>query len=316
MKLIDIYRLAVEIGRKADPRTADEIDRELDEAKKQFEKLDDREKELFDQDRLWNPYADSRLSYGADADVNGLMVGIDISTGEVLLADRLREKGDKVDAICAHHPMGQARVKFPDVMYMQEKMLSSAGVPVTVAEGLMRPRVEEVKRRVMPSNYNQEVDACKLLDMPIMNCHSPADNMVQSYLQNRIDETQPYKCKDILDMLYEIPEYRMAAKGNAEPCMVVGSKDNKVGKALVKMSGGTSGPKTIYERMSQAGVGTVVYMHAPEDHIDEAKKYHINIVIAGHMASDSLGLNMIMDKVEEKGVEIVPCSGFLRVKRN
>jgi hypothetical protein len=33
------------------------------------------------------------------------------------------------------------------------------------------------------------------------------------------------------------------------------------------------------------------------------------------MASDSIGLNLLVDKLEEKGVEVISCSGFIRNKR-
>ena len=43
---------------------------------------------------------------------------------------------------------------------------------------------------------------------------------------------------------------------------------------------------------------------------------HMNIVIAGHMASDSLGMNLWLDELEKRGIEIVPCGGLIRVSRN
>ena len=68
--------------------------------------------------------------------------------------------------------------------------------------------------------------------------------------------------------------------------------------------------------MSQAGIGTVIAMHTSEEHRKEAEAAHINIVIAGHMSSDSLGMNLLMDDLEKQGIEIVPCSGFTRFKRS
>ena len=56
-------------------------------------------------------------------------------------------------------------------------------------------------------------------------------------------------------------------------------------------------------------------MHQREEWKDEAKKHHLNVIVAGHMASDSLGLNLFLDNLEKKGIEIVPCSGFIRVSR-
>jgi len=34
------------------------------------------------------------------------------------------------------------------------------------------------------------------------------------------------------------------------------------------------------------------------------------------MAADSIGANLYLDELEKKGIEVVPCSGLIRVKRN
>ena len=317
MKLIDVYRLAIEKGIANDTRGNEGVEEVLKEQKEIYEKLPEDRKELFDQERLWNPYADSRLSFGAeDTEVKKLMWGIDIGTGEVLLADRLREKGQDISGIVGHHPLGSARTPFPEVMWIQTAMYSDSGVPVNVAEDLMKPRVAEVTRNVLPANYNQAVDAAKLLNIPIMNIHTPADNCVQRFVEKGFEKENPKYLKDIIDWLMSIPEFRISSKYNSPPKIVVGSEKNRCGKVIAKMNGGTSGPKEIYEKLSQAGVGTVVGMHFPESHIDEAKKHHINLIVSGHMASDSVGVNLIADEWEKKGIEVVPCSGLIRISRN
>ena len=58
--------------------------------------------------------------------------------------------------------------------------------------------------------------------------------------------------------------------------------------------------------MANFGIGTVVGMHMSEEHRREAEKNHINVVIAGHMASDSLGMNLFLDKLEEQGIDVIP----------
>jgi hypothetical protein len=40
------------------------------------------------------------------------------------------------------------------------------------------------------------------------------------------------------------------------------------------------------------------------------------VVIAGHISSDSLGVNLFLDELEKRGIEIIPCSGLIRVSRN
>jgi hypothetical protein len=119
-----------------------------------------------------------------------------------------------------------------------------------------------------------------------------------------------------LDILNNIPEYRESAKGKAGPKLFTGNKDNRCGKiALTEITGGTEGSPEIYERLAQAGIGTVIGMHMSEKHTEAAKKAHINAVIAGHMSSDSIGINLFLDEIEKREVEIVPASGLIRVKR-
>lgn len=317
MKLIDVYRLAIEKGISNDPRGKQGVDELLEEEKEKYEKLSDEKKEYFDMERLWNPYADSRLSFGdEDTEIERLMWGIDIGTGEVLLADRLNEKGRVISGIVGHHPLGSARTPFPEVMWVQTAMYAESGVPINVAEDLMKPRVAEVTRNILPANYNQAVDAAKLLGIPIMNIHSPADNCVQRFMEDGIRKEDPKYLKDIIDWLMSIPEFKISSKYNSPPKIVVGDSKNHAGKVVAKMTGGTSGPKEIYERFSQAGVGTVIGMHFPESHIEEARKHHINMIVSGHMASDSVGVNLIADEWERKGIEVIPCSGLIRVSRN
>ena len=320
MKIYDAYRLAIEAGMEKDPRPKDEVQKVLDDAKEAYEKLDDDRKDLYDMERLWNPYADSRFSYcpeeAMEQEAECFMWGVDIGTGEVMLADRLREKGRNISALVAHHPIGTARTCFPEVMWMQTDMYNQAGVPINVSEALMKGRMDDVLRGVMGSNYNQAVDAAILLGIPLFNIHSPADNMVQRYMTDMFEESQPRTLGDIVDRLYKEPEFRDAARFNSPPKIIVGSKSSRCGKVVCKMTGGTSGPKEIYEKFAIAGVGTVVGMHFPESHIEEARKNNINIVISGHMSSDSLGINLICDVWEREGIDVIPCSGFTRHSRN
>ena len=81
------------------------------------------------------------------------------------------------------------------------------------------------------------------------------------------------------------------------------------------MTGGAGGPKEYYRLLVEAGVSTVVCMHAGKDTLDEAREHHLNVIIAGHMASDSIGVNLFLDEVEARGVAVTPISGLIRVRR-
>lgn len=316
MKLGEIYRYAVQLAKDNDPRTAEELEDDLSRVEERYRKMDQEERSFFDADSLWNPYADSRLVHGdPDKEIGALMWGIDIGTSELLLADRLRERGRRIDAVVGHHPMGKARPKYGEVLHLQEYMFAQVGMPITLAEDILAPRIKEVHRNNAPSNYDQAVDAARLLDIPLMCLHSVTDNLVDRFLNDLMEERAPKRVEDLISVLMEQPEYRHAAANNNPPEVYVGDRKRRTGKIALKMTGGTAGPKEMYEGLADAGVGTIVFMHLPESHLEEARKNHLNVVVAGHMATDSLGINLLADRLEDRGLEIVPCSGLIRARR-
>lgn len=317
MKIKDIYTKAVQRGIELDPRGKVQVEAELKRVKKDFDELKEEKEKYFDKERLINPYADTRILYGGhDRDVKTVLAGIDMEVGEVLLADRLRNSGKPIDLIISHHPEGMAMAALYEVMNMQSGILLKYGIPINIAEDLMSDRIQEVERRLLPANHTRAVDAARLLDMPFMCIHTPSDNAVANYLQKVFDEKKPDYISDIIDILKDIPEYKDAVNEKAGPKVVVGSDRRKTGKVFVDMTGGTGGSKDIYEKLSIAGIGTIIGMHIGEDHKKEAEKHHVNVVIAGHMSSDTLGLNLLFDDILDKNVEIVAASGFRRFRRN
>jgi len=316
MKLGEIYRFAVQLAKENDPRTAEEMEDDLRRVEERYRKMDAADKERFDLDSLWNPYPDSRLVYGdAEREVKGVLWGIDISTGEMVLADRLREKGRTIDSVIGHHPFGLARPAFGEALHLHEYIYAQLGVPINVAEDIMAQRIREVHNLSAPANYDQAVDAARLLDMPLMCLHSVTDNLVDRFLNDLVEKESPKRVGDVVDLLLTLPEHRHAAGNNNPPEVYVGDRKRRAGKVVVRMTGGTSGPKDVYEKLVQDGVGTAVFMHIPEAHLEEAKKHHLNVVIAGHVASDSLGMNLLADQLEDRGVKVTPCSGFIRARR-
>ena len=316
MKLKEIYELAVRKGIEADPRGKKEVEKLLKKQAADFKEMKADEKKEFDEDKLKNPYSDSRILYGdSNREVTSVLCGIDIEAGEVLLADRLREKGQQVDLILAHHPEGKALAALHEVMHMQSELLEIMGVPINVAEGIMASRISEVQRGLMPLNHNKGVDMARIFDIPVMCVHTPADNLVTTFLQNIIDKKAPETVGDVLKLLKEIPEYAEAVKMNAGPAVFAGGKDRKAGKIFVDMTGGTGGSEDAFAKMAQAGVGTIIAMHMGEKHRKEAEKNHINVVIAGHIASDSLGMNLFLDELVKQGIKVIPCSGLTRFER-
>ncbi|MBI4823881.1 MAG: NGG1p interacting factor NIF3 [Nitrospirae bacterium] len=317
MKLRELYNKAVGIGIDNDPRGTVVVLRELEARRKDYENLKESEREFFDVESLTNPYPDTRILHGSgDEEINSATIGIDIDTAEVLLCDSLRQRGHGIDLIISHHPSGRAYAGLYAVMQMQADILSRFGVPINIAEDLLEGRIKEVQRRLMPVNHSKTVDAARLIGIPFVCFHTPADNMVSAYLQRLFDDKKPYKVEDLIDILREIPEYRDAAKNSAGPEILVGAKSRKSGRIFVDMTGGTEGSKEIFGSIAQSGINTIVAMHLSEDHRKEAEKNHINVVIAGHISSDNIGMNLLLDELTKQSpIGITACSGFRRISR-
>ena len=64
MKLERFYKSAVEVGIANDLRGEEEIQRILDDEHEKFKDLKEDDKRFYDPDKLFNPFADSRILFG------------------------------------------------------------------------------------------------------------------------------------------------------------------------------------------------------------------------------------------------------------
>ena len=162
----------------------------LDSKKQKFEKLSEKEKEEFDKDALENPYLDSGVyNIADDKEIKKVLVGIDIGPEEILIAKEL----GNIDLVIAHHPIGKGLAQLADVMELQADVCNYYGVPINVAEGLMRERISEVARGVNASNHQRTVDAAKLMKINLMNSHTPCDNLAAKFLKNFVEDKKTRK---------------------------------------------------------------------------------------------------------------------------
>jgi putative NIF3 family GTP cyclohydrolase 1 type 2 len=311
-----IYDLAIRLGKDADLRGSARVAKKLKRIRQKYDELKPSEKEDFDMERLINPYSDTRILCGNKNDkVKRVLAGIDIDSAEILLSRQLSKIND-IQLVISHHPRGIALARLDDVMGLQVDLLEDLGIPVNVAENLIKKRMAEVFRGISGINHYQVIDTANLLSENLMCVHTAADNLVANFLKKLFDKNKPETVGEIIELLKTIPEYKQASKIGTGPAIFTGNKENRCGKiAFTEVTGGTSGHKNIYEKLSQAGVGTIIGMHMSEEYKAEAEKNHINVVIAGHISSDSIGMNLFLDELEKKGIEVIPCSGLIRVKR-
>lgn len=256
---------------------------------------------------LDNVPVDSGIHVEGD-NIKKVLIGVDMATPELLLGEKLG-----VDCVVSHHPTaGSQVVDFAKVMDIQIDKMVEFGVPINRAQKALRKKTSKVELNSHVSNFDRPSSAARLMNMPYMNIHLPADIVGEKFMQAHLDEAAKDNPKitlqDIVDSINEVEEYKETL---AKPVIRVGGPKDYAGKIAVLFAGGTNGGADVYKSYFDAGVGTIVAMHIPEDVKKAVEEQGIgNVVVAGHMASDAIGLNRIIEAWEKEGLEVLRMSGL------
>jgi len=239
--------------------------------------------------------------------VTKVLMGVDMDTPELLLAKELG-----YDCVVSHHPKN-TNPKILDVMETHILRLEELGIPRNRSQKALAKRKDDLSFGGHVSNSRRSESAAKLLNMPYVSLHTPADKIGEAIVQKHLDDKFAGKPEttlgDICDALEEIGEYKNSAR---KPVVRVGTKKSYAGKIYVLMSGLTGPGADILKQYFEGGVGTLILMHIPQADVKALKEHNYgNVVVAGHMSSDSLGMNKIADKWREMGVEVTMMSGVV-----
>jgi putative NIF3 family GTP cyclohydrolase 1 type 2 len=241
-------------------------------------------------------------------DVKNVLAGIDMNTPELLVAKMMG-----YDCVVSHHPRNTNLKGMNDLFRAQMYTMNKNGVPLNEAQKLIETRASKMESADHAFNFNRNASAAEVLGLPFLCIHTPADVIVEKALQKLFDERFGDKPKtkvgELLKVFDDIPEYKQAI---FPPKIAVGSPDSYAGRILVIMSGVTGGGPDVYKAYFRAGVGTLVLMHAGEEDIKAVGEQKVgNIIVAGHMSSDSYGMNRIIEVWEQSGVKVTRMSGLL-----
>ena len=244
-------------------------------------------------------------------EITKALVCIDADTGLLNIA---RDLG--YDGVIVHHPQGdEAMLNLHLVMNRQLKTLVKAGVPGDEAREALRPRQFGVERNNHMRNWDYMPSVARLMGMPFMNVHYPCDLMmeriVDAHVQRRLAETGPAATvQDLTDILLEIPEF---AHAKTRPAVVVGDPVAPAGKVVTAFAGGTNGGAAVVETYWRHGVGTVMTLHMEVADILKLRQSEVKgtLVVAGHMACDSVGLNALVRVLRANGLDLTPMGGIV-----
>ncbi|MBV8445024.1 MAG: hypothetical protein JOZ92_03815 [Candidatus Dormibacteraeota bacterium] len=254
--------------------------------------------------------ADSQVYVEADSDVRRILFGVDVGVGELILA---REAG--FDAVIAHHPLGdQARMRMPEVVRRQVDQMVAEGIDRADAETAVAERLEAPHRAMHAANINQVVDAARLLGLPVANIHLACDIISRREIESLIARRRSGSSTvgDALSWLDDFPEI---GRGLTRPEAWLGDRSQPLGRVTVAIAGGYNGGHPAFSRYYRVGVDTIVTMHVADPDLarlrDDPVAAGKALIVTGHMATDSIGINRVIAGLEEQGLEVVRAGGVV-----
>jgi len=258
--------------------------------------------------RLTEIPPDSGIHVRGDG-VRKVLATIDCDVGDLLLAREL-----SCDTVLTHHPEGVAIVEGWQLIRTQIEQLVEVGVPLARAEAAVQRRLQQVDINNHPRNYGRVVQAAELLGLAFLNVHRPCDLITRRLLAEKLtsfnDPHSRAKVSEVIQALQEFPEQRAAA---TRPALRLGAPENYAGRVAVAVGGYTNGGLDVLRAYFDAGVGTVLTMHFSEADLREAKEQKLagNLIVTGHMASDSIGINFFLDELQRLGLTVVRAGGIV-----
>ena len=232
--------------------------------------------------------------------IRKVLFGIDAGVPELMLA-----KQQGYDAVIAHHPQGgMATIRFHHVFKRHIQQMVAAGIPLEEAEKAVQKKLEELEVEGHIRNYGHAVDVAKLLKMPYMNIHTPLDEVGRKIMAEKVDNRirKDSTVQDTVSALEELHEFKNAV---TEIQIRLGKAENPAGKVAVSHGAGTNGGYEIARTYFKYGVGTVVYIHVRPRDLEKLKADGKgNLIVTGHIASDSVGINPLIHELEKRNISV------------
>ena len=234
------------------------------------------------------------------------------------------------DAVVGHHPCG-ALVHQGEVYRKHIDIMESHGISRQAVSQALQDTLERIVRRMWnkrfrmlhhesPNNTVLETDAARLLDIAFMNIHNLFDEQGRRILQAELDaaalETPDWRLKDVLRLIEELPEARVARdEYGISPVIFIGDPDTGASKAVF-VHGALSAPHPeIIRYYWKHGFKTVVILHNESENLEKLKENAIgNLILTGHFLGDSIGMTPFIKALRKKGLEVVCMGGIIDVK--
>jgi hypothetical protein len=177
-------------------------------------------------------------------------------------------------------------------------------VPEEEAEKAVRKKLADLEVEAHARNYDHTVDVARLLRMPYMNIHTPLDEVGRRIMSKQINRriNRESTVQDVVSALEELPEFE---KATTKIKIRLGKAGNLAGRVVVSHGAGTNGGYEIAKTYFKYGVGTVLYIHVGLGDLEKLKADGSgNLIVSGHIASDSVGINPFIYELRKKKTSV------------
>lgn len=248
--------------------------------------------------------------YVAGSGLKRAVFAVDLDSGELALA-----KQQGFDVAIAHHPSGGSTwAGFPTVLERHLPIMRGAGVPEAEARAAVRALQDEHGPRTHALNWDRLPSVARLLGLPFMNIHAPADEVGRRVMHETIAAGvgPDARVEGAIHALEALPEFATTR----HPIVVrLGDPGAPLGRWVFVHGAGTNGGYPVASALFRHGVDTVFYIHVMPDHLKRLREEFAgagkNLVVTGHIASDSVGINVIVRRLRAEGLEVHTMGGVV-----
>lgn len=247
----------------------------------------------------WNSVPADTAVHVHGKNIKKIMLMIDVTTADLMLAKNLG-----CDAVVTHHPIGVTAINFYKVIDRHIDYMKENGIPENIAKRSVLDLKKRIELRNHTQIYSSVIDSAKILNMPLVNIHQPCDEYARRVISQKIQDENPNLVSDLVTTLEDIPEFKNAA---TKIQVSYGQHNSNVGKWVAVIAAGTNGGFQITKNYFENGISTVLYFHIDYNDLVKLSESKIqgNLIILGHLAGDSIGLNALASNLENEGIQVV-----------
>ena len=242
--------------------------------------------------------------------VTTLLAGLDIDSGDLLLA---RNVG--YDAVLAYECTGtEAELTAWQVYHRHIELLTAAGVPRYAAEEAVLDRIDALRQAAHMANYERVSGAAHLAGVPFLNVKSPVDELGRKAMQRAVDDllrsdNEPTVAEVCAHLSASFVEFQHAPTQITVP---LGNAEGPAGRTVVVHGASLDAGAAIARAYFGHGIDTIIYVSILPEELRKLRLTEAgNLIVTGRVASLSIGLNLYLDAVEARGVEVTRLNGVL-----